>query len=153
LPGFYVISGPGKIPRVDVGIYAETRLWRMPSRHATKNRLNFAGDNQSILQSILPHETPMPFVYILGCTTLRGPISYVGWTLDIERRLKQHNAGTGARTTRGRAWSLLHSESFETREDAMSREWHLKRDRKFRKELLAGFVAATPQQRPERRVR
>jgi putative endonuclease len=78
----------------------------------------------------------MPFVYILGTRTPRGPISYVGWTLDLERRLKPHNDGKGARTTRGRLWELLHSESFETRQDAMSREWHLKRDRKFRKELL-----------------
>ena len=82
----------------------------------------------------------MPFVYILGSNTARGPISYVGWTLDLERRLAQHNAGTGARTTRGRAWSLLHAESFETREGAMSREWHLKRDRKFRKDVLAAFA-------------
>ena len=88
----------------------------------------------------------MPFVYILGTSTPRGPISYVGWTLDLERRLAQHNAGKGARTTRGRVWSLLHSESFETREDAMSREWYLKRDRKFRKELLRGacYSAAAP---------
>jgi putative endonuclease len=82
----------------------------------------------------------MPFVYILGTTTPRGPISYVGWTLDLERRLAQHNAGKGARTTRGRVWELLHSENFDTREDAMSREWHLKRDRKFRKELLTAFA-------------
>ena len=47
----------------------------------------------------------------------------------------------GARTTRGRVWELLHSESFDTREDAMSREWHLKRDRKFRKEVLTAFAA------------
>jgi putative endonuclease len=93
----------------------------------------------------------MPFVYILGTSTPRGPISYVGWTLDLERRLAQHNAGKGARTTRGRVWSLLHSESFETREDAMSREWHLKRDRKFRKELLA--VLVTPPQRRGRHAR
>ena len=32
----------------------------------------------------------MPFVYILGASTPRGPISYVGWTLDLERRLAQH---------------------------------------------------------------
>jgi putative endonuclease len=82
----------------------------------------------------------MPFVYVLGTHTSRGPISYVGWTLDLERRLAQHNAGTGARTTRGRVWSLLHMESFETRADAMSREWHLKRDRKFRKGLLSKFA-------------
>ena len=41
-------------------------------------------------------------------------------------------AGTGARTTRGRVWMLAHSEKLRTREAAMSREWHLKRDRKFR---------------------
>jgi putative endonuclease len=93
----------------------------------------------------------MPFVYILGTSTPRGPISYVGWTLDLERRLAQHNAGKGARTTRGRVWSLLHSESFETREDAMSREWHLKRDRRFRKVVLAAFI--TPPRRRDRRAR
>jgi putative endonuclease len=93
----------------------------------------------------------MPFVYILGTITARGPISYVGWTLDLDRRLAQHNTGTGARTTRGRSWTLLHSESFETREDAMSREWHLKRDRKFRKGVLSAL--ATPSQRPEKRAR
>ena len=49
--------------------------------------------------------------------------------------LSQHNAGKGARTTRGRTWVLLHSEWFATRREAMSREWHLKRDRKFRKAL------------------
>ncbi|HWV51527.1 GIY-YIG nuclease family protein [Pseudorhodoplanes sp.] len=86
----------------------------------------------------------MPFVYILGARTPRGPISYVGWTLDLERRLAQHNAGKGARTTRGRSWSLLHSESFETKEAAMSREWHLKRDRKFRKLVLAALINPPP---------
>ena len=88
----------------------------------------------------------MPFVYVLGCHTPRGPISYVGWTLDLDRRLTQHNTGKGARSTRGRLWELLHSEEFETREDAMSREWHLKRDRRFRKELLTLFAASRPPQ-------
>jgi putative endonuclease len=94
----------------------------------------------------------MPFVYILGTKTPRGPISYVGWTLDLDRRLAQHNAGKGARTTRGRTWVLLHSESFDAREEAMSREWHLKRDRKFRKQLLAAF-AIPPRPRRGKRAR
>ena len=62
-------------------------------------------------------------------------LTYVGWTTDVARRLAQHNAGIGARTTRGRAWMLLHTEKFRTRRQAMSREWYLKRDRKFRKRL------------------
>ncbi len=81
----------------------------------------------------------MAFVYILGTKTPRGPISYVGWTLDLERRLAQHNAGTGARSTRGRAWVLLHLEEHADKRTAMSREWYLKRDRKFRREMAAGL--------------
>ena len=75
------------------------------------------------------------FVYVLGTHTKTRPLTYVGWTNDITHRLAKHNAGKGARTTRGRAWVLLHSEWFSTRHEAMSREWHLKRDRAFRKKL------------------
>lgn len=75
------------------------------------------------------------FVYVLGCVGDGGPRTYVGWTTDLDRRLGEHNAGTGARSTRGRAWVLLYAERYDTREEAMSREWHLKRDRKFRKRL------------------
>lgn len=74
-------------------------------------------------------------VYVLGCRSNGRTLTYVGWTKDIERRLAQHNAGKGARTTRGRVWQLLHSESFSSQTEAMSREWHLKRERAFRKEL------------------
>ncbi len=76
------------------------------------------------------------FVYVLGSTHKGRTTTYVGWTNDVARRLAQHNAGTGARSTRGRVWVLLHSESFATRNEAMSREWHLKRDRVFRKWLI-----------------
>ena len=75
------------------------------------------------------------FVYVLGSRDARGPRTYVGWTTDLDQRLAQHNAGTGARSTRGRQWCLLYAERYQTRSDAMSREWHLKRDRKLRKRL------------------
>jgi putative endonuclease len=75
------------------------------------------------------------FVYVLGSRGNGGVKTYVGWTTDLERRLAQHNAGRGAKSTRGRQWVLLHSERFRDRRRAMSREWHLKRDRAFRKQL------------------
>jgi len=75
------------------------------------------------------------FVYVLGCRGKDRNLTYVGWTTDIERRLGLHNVGKGARSTRGRVWVLLHTEKFRTRRQAMSREWYLKRDRKFRKQL------------------
>ncbi len=75
------------------------------------------------------------FVYVLGCAANGRAVTYVGWTNDVARRLTQHNSGKGARSTRGRAWVLLYSEKCASRRHAMSREWHLKRDRAFRKKL------------------
>jgi len=76
------------------------------------------------------------YVYVLGSDGRGGVRSYVGWTTDLDRRLARHNGGSGARSTRGRRWVLLYVERFATRGEAMSREWHLKRDRRFRAALL-----------------
>ncbi len=65
--------------------------------------------------------------------------TYVGWTNDIARRLARHNAGKGARSTRGRAWRLLYVEYFESRNEAMRREYFLKRARKLRRKLSEGI--------------
>ncbi len=84
------------------------------------------------------------FVYVLGTAGAGRHLTYVGWTTDLDRRLAKHNAGTGARTTRGRRWILLHWERLATRREAMSREWHLKRDRAFRKRLARGMADGQP---------
>lgn len=75
------------------------------------------------------------FVYVLGSATAQDYRTYVGWTLDLDRRLVQHNSGTGAKSTRGRAWCLLYAERLPDRIAAMRREWHLKRDRPLRRRL------------------
>jgi putative endonuclease len=89
---------------------------------------------------------PACFVYVLGHigTTRSGKIrhiTYVGWTNDVDARLAKHNSGKGARSTRGRAWVLLYSEKCASRRHAMSREWHLKRDRAFRKTIAEALKA------------
>lgn len=80
------------------------------------------------------------YVYILGSDGPGGPRTYVGWTTDLAARLAAHNAGRGAKSTRGRTWVLLYAEKFQTRPQAMSREWHVKRDRKLRREVLGGLT-------------
>ena len=75
------------------------------------------------------------YVYVLGSETSGSRRTYVGWTTDLDQRLARHNTGTGAKSTRGRVWFLLYAERYATRSEAMSREWHLKRDRLFRKAL------------------
>ena len=78
------------------------------------------------------------FVYVLASKRPNGQIlTYVGWTLDLERRLAEHNGAgkRGAKSTRGRGWLLIYAEKHRTRKGAMRREFVLKRDRKFRTAL------------------
>jgi putative endonuclease len=65
------------------------------------------------------------YTYMLHC----GDGSfYIGWTNDIEARVAAHNAGKGAKYTRARLpVELVYYEKFATKQEAMSREWHLKR--------------------------
>lgn len=75
------------------------------------------------------------YVYVLGSDGAGGYRTYVGWTLDLDARLARHNAGTGAKSTRGRVWAMLYAERLPDRVEAMRREWHLKRDRALRRRL------------------
>jgi putative endonuclease len=75
------------------------------------------------------------YVYVLGALRGNDRRTYVGWCVDLDQRVSAHNAGRGARSTRGRVWVLLYAERHATRREAMSREVSLKRDRAFRAAL------------------
>jgi putative endonuclease len=81
------------------------------------------------------------FVYVIAARGRGAVRTYVGWTTDLERRLARHNAGTGAKFTRGRRWVLLYAERHADKREAMRREWHLKRDRTFRAALRAVWLS------------
>lgn len=69
-------------------------------------------------------ETFHNYVYIVRCAD--GSL-YTGWTNDLERRIEAHNAGTGAKYTKSRRpVELVYFESFETRQEAMQREYQIK---------------------------
>ena len=67
----------------------------------------------------------MNVVYILRCGD--GTL-YTGWTKDLEKRLRTHAAGKGAKYTRARLpVMLVYTEVFETEHEARSRECGIKR--------------------------
>ena len=67
----------------------------------------------------------MNSVYMLRC---RDGSLYTGWTNDLEKRLKAHNSGSASKYTRTRLPAeLVYFEEWESKEAAMSREWHIKR--------------------------
>jgi putative endonuclease len=74
------------------------------------------------------------YVYVLATQNPDGQtVTYVGWTLDLDRRLAEHNGKAGgAKTTRGREWLLVYAEKHRTRKGAMRREFVLKNDKTFR---------------------
>ena len=82
----------------------------------------------------------MNYVYILRCSD--GSL-YTGWTNDLEKRLAAHTSGKGGKYTRSRLpLELVYFERLESKEEAMSREWHIKR--LSRKEKLKLIAAQNP---------
>ena len=65
------------------------------------------------------------YVYILQCS---DRTLYTGIAKDLEKRLAQHNNGTGAKYTRGRApVELVFTEGMKCHGDALRREHEIKR--------------------------
>jgi len=76
----------------------------------------------------------MNYTYMLRC---RDDSLYTGWTNNIEKRMEDHNNGRGAKYTKARRpVELVYYEQFETKEDAMRREWQIKQLKKREKEEL-----------------
>lgn len=80
----------------------------------------------------------MNYTYILKCS---DNTLYTGWTNDLEKRLKAHNAGKGAKYTKTRLpVEIVYYESFENKIDAMKREYAIKQlSRKEKLALIQGL--------------
>ena len=66
----------------------------------------------------------MNYTYILKCS---DDTLYTGWTNNLEKRIKDHNDGNGAKYTKPRRpVELIYFEEFETKEEAMKREYAIK---------------------------
>ena len=77
------------------------------------------------------------YTYMLKCSD--GTL-YTGWTNDLEKRVEAHNSGKGAKYTKARRpVELAYYEEFETKEQAMKREYAIKQlGRKEKQKLIAG---------------
>ena len=80
----------------------------------------------------------MNYTYILLC---EDGTYYTGWTNDLEKRFEAHVNGRGAKYTKSHhPVRIAYYEVFDTSEEAMSREWHIKKlTRKEKEELMQDF--------------
>ena len=81
------------------------------------------------------------YVYFLRCSD--GTL-YCGYTTNLKKRVETHNKGTGAKYTKTRLpVTLVYYEKYDSKKEAMSREWHIHHDavytRKKKEEMIANF--------------
>ena len=63
------------------------------------------------------------------------PVTYVGYTKNLKKRISLHNAGKGAKFTRGRKWKLIYKEKLNSKKEAISREYYIKKNRVLRNKI------------------
>ena len=74
------------------------------------------------------------YVYMLK-TKSKKDLTYVGFTKNLKNRIILHNAGKGAKFTRGRKWKLIYMEKYKTKKEAISREYYIKKNRVLRNKI------------------
>tara|TARA_A100001037_G_scaffold272180_1_gene268160 strand:- start:223 stop:453 length:231 start_codon:yes stop_codon:yes gene_type:complete len=68
------------------------------------------------------------------------PVTYVGYTNNLAKRINLHNSGKGAKFTRGRKWALIYKEKFNSKKEAISREYYIKNNKTIRKKLKKEYL-------------
>ena len=81
----------------------------------------------------------MYFVYLIVSKNKNRTISYVGYTNNINKRLKLHNNSKGAKFTRGRKWKLVYYKKYDNKISAMKEEYKLKKNYQLRSKIKKGL--------------
>lgn len=92
----------------------------------------------SLMKSDIVQKNKTFFVYMIFNELHK--ISYVGYTININNRLKAHNNSKGAKFTRGKMWKLIYFKKFKSKILAMKFEYKLKKDRILRKKITSKFL-------------
>ena len=71
------------------------------------------------------------YVYMLKSIQKKS-VTYLGYTKNLLIRIELLNSGKGAKFTRGRKWKLIYKEKFNTKNQAISREYYIKNNRTLR---------------------
>ena len=79
------------------------------------------------------------YTYLIKSITPGKKKTYVGYSIDVKKRLDKHNSNTGAKSTKGYNWKLIYKRKFKTKNEAMSYEHKLKKDKVLRKKIINKF--------------
>ena len=65
----------------------------------------------------------------------KHPVTYVGYTNNLKKRITLHNSSKGAKFTRGRKWKLIYKEKLNSKKEAISREYYIKKNKSLREKI------------------
>ena len=71
-------------------------------------------------------------------------VTYVGYTNNLKRRIDLHNNSKGAKFTRGRKWKLIYKEKYNSKKEAISREYYIKNNRTLRNKIKNENINSSP---------
>ena len=78
-------------------------------------------------------------VYML-ISMSKKPVTYVGYTNNLKKRIALHNMNKGAKFTRGRKWKLIYREKHSSKKEAISREYYIKKNRTLRNKIKKDYT-------------
>ena len=80
------------------------------------------------------------FVYLIKTTSQLKKKTYVGYTNNLKKRLKLHNSNKGAKSTKGYKWKIIFKKKFLKKNEAMSYEYYLKKNRALRTKIINKII-------------
>ena len=81
------------------------------------------------------------YVYLIGGFKKFKLKTYVGYTKNLKKRLIKHNSGKGAKSTRGYKWKFFYRKKYLSKQEAMSQEYFLKKNKLKRKKITTKFLS------------
>ena len=80
------------------------------------------------------------YVYIILSKVKNKFITYVGYTNNLQNRLKLHNSSKGAKFTKGKKWKIIYSKRYNSKSMAMKNEYLLKKNFKKRNVIKSKYI-------------
>ena len=80
------------------------------------------------------------YVYMLISVNRVNLITYVGYSINPNKRLNLHNLGKGAKFTKGRKWKIIFKKKFNNKTEALKFEYFLKKNIKMRGNIKKKYI-------------
>ncbi len=79
-------------------------------------------------------------VYLIMAKIRNKYITYVGYTVDLNKRILLHNTSKGAKFTKGNKWFVIYRKSYSSKSKAMKEEYKLKKNYSLRSKIKQEYL-------------